>query len=287
MPDLGTETEYVAFQTFCRDFLNGQTYALEVTFAACGNGTAPEWMQQLLERFLTCNVASMAGFAMKQTFDYVHRSARLEKARALVKVLELAQDNIKAINDDIDLRVGQQSMVLATRLPYRLDTVVHGEKMIHTVARAAHLELGTTVNNGREMETLKLNGREYLETTDLTHLMIAVEKLVDSYGDRSNRAAEMSVDLKSLSHAVRVYEQAVELLTVGKITFPRVNAAYLLAVKNGQLDSEEVKARLLELETQVQGLQANSELLPEKTDALQADFDEWLLWWIESLYGLR
>lgn len=271
MPDNGVETEYVAFQTFCRDYLNGQTYALEVVMAHSGKPGAPAWMVELNRDFTTCNVASMAGFAMKQTFDYVHRGRRLIAARDMLSKLE---------------EVSQLAVTFYALDNPRLDSIVEGKKVLHRLADATGLPLGTSVNNNRTMETLKLNGREYLETTTLSHLFTAVEKLVNEYGDRSNRAAEMAVDTKSLSHAVRVYEQALELLTVGKISFPRPNVGYLLNVKQGNLDAEEVKARLLELETLVADAQKGSTLLPVKTPELDAQFEVWLLGWLRKLYNL-
>jgi len=282
MPDGGFETEYVPLQTFCRDFLGGQTYALECAFAHLQqvNPPAPQpffWVQELVNRFLTCNVSSMAGFAMKQTFDYVHRGVRLDKARRVLAELE----ELSRFAQDV-------AGLEWPRLDTELDLVGGGpRKVIHLMMDRADCELGTTVNNNRTMLTLKLNGREYLETTTLSHLYTAVEKLVASYGHRSQAAAEVAVDLKSLSHAVRVYEQALELLTVGKLTFPRVNAPYLLAVKQGKFELEEVKVRLLELEKQVTEAQANSTLLPAKTPELEAKFETWLLELLKLEYGLR
>ena len=268
MPDGGVEVEYVPFQTFCRDFLNGQTYALECAFAHLS--TEPVklyWVKELVEKFLTCNVSSMAGFAKKQTFDYVHRGERLEKARELLVALEVLLHN-RPLYREADLPKGKE---------LRLDTVLFGEKVLHALRHRVGLELGTTVNNGREMETLKLNGRDYLETTTVEHLRAAVQKLVDSYGHRTQAAAEAEVDRKSLMHAVRVFEQALELLQTGRMLFPRPNAEYLLDVKHGNLDLEEVKQRLLELEDQVAVAQESSKLLSVKTLELEAAFDEWLL----------
>ncbi len=277
MPDNGVETEYVPFQTFCRDYLNGQTYALEVVMAHASKPGAPLWMVELNRDFTTCNVASMAGFALKQTFDYVHRGRRLEAARKVLGVLEKHMELLEEL----------ENRAPGSYMKQRLDSVLpDGTKVLHSVARLAGLNLGTSVNNNRTMETLKLNGREYLETTDLKQLQLAVGKLVNEYGDRSNRAAEMAVDHKSLSHAVRVYEQALELLTVGKMSFPRHNVGYLLNVKQGKLDADEVKARLLELEELVAEAQKSSALLPAKTPELEARFEVWLLNWLRQLYDL-
>jgi len=272
MPDGGVETEYVPFQVFTQDYLNGQTYALEVAQALYEKG--PAWLRELVQNFTTCNVSSMAGFAMKQTFDYVHRGVRLEKAR-------LIKDTLVAMDDEL---------LEAERDPkktYRLDSDFRGRKFLHVLAERAGAELGETINNGRVMQTLKLNGRDYLETTTTQHMLGAVEKLIASYGHRTAAAAEQEVDLKSLMHAVRVYEQCAELLTVGRISFPRAEREYLLNVKKGNVELEEVKARLLELEELVGQLQKFSRLLPEKTPALQASFDEWLLGKLRELYDLR
>lgn len=275
MPDNGVEVEHVPFQTFCRDFMNGQTYALEVAFACMYKHDTPEWLPELVDQFLTCNVSSMAGFAMKQTFDYVHRGVRLEKARALKTALQRAIEDVDMAN----------ALDKGTMLRYRMDTVLEGEKLLHRLAREAELELGTTVNNGKEMETLKLNGRDYLETTDLQQMLTAVNKLVDSYGHRSQAAAEAAVDRKSLMHAVRVYGQAMELLTTGKLVFPNPEAALLLRVKE-ELPLEQVKEMLLSLEAQLAEAQAKSDLLPAKTPQMEASFDAWLVDWLRKLYRL-
>ena len=276
MPDGGVEVEYVPFQTFCRDFLNGQTYALESAFAHL-NGSAPlSWVEELVEKFLTCNVSSMAGFAMKQTFDYVHRGVRLEKARRLLDALRFWKKTLDDL-EDTDPGVWTKQ---------RLDTVLpEGEKLLHTLAREAGLELGTTVNNGRTMETLKLNGRDYLETTSLSDMVRTAEKLVDSYGHRTQAAAEAEVDRKSLMHAVRVYEQALELLQTGRMLFPRPNAGSLLKVKT-ETPLEEVKQRLLALETALETEMESSKLLPAKTHELEAAFDVWLLKQLRHMYNL-
>ena len=277
MPDGGTEVEFVPFQTFCRDYLDGQTYALEVAQALVVKPCAPTWLKELVVHFTTCNVSSMAGFAMKQTFDHVHRGQRLAAAEKVLDVLGWWSATL----DDLE------SAEPGGWTKKRLDTVMQdGRQLLDHVAEQTGLQLGTTFNNNRVLRTLKLNGREYLETTDLKQLELAVAKLVSSYGHRSTAAKEQEVDLKSLMHAVRVFQQAEELLLHGALTFPRSNAATLLAVKEGKLPLEQVKGQLLQLEERVQQLQEKSALLPQKTPELQQRFDYWLLVWLRKLYEL-
>jgi RNA repair pathway DNA polymerase beta family len=275
MPANGVEVEHIPFQTFCRDFLNGQTYAIEVAHAHW-SGASPVWLNELIEDFSTSNVSSMAGFAVKQTWDYVHRAKRLKQAERLL-------DSISYWSAELDDLAETESDRYAKK---RMDTVLpDGVKVLHSLAADAGAELGETTNNGKVMQTLKLNGRDYLETTSLRDMEVAVAKLVSSYGARTGAAAEKDLDLKSLSHAVRVFEQAKELLQTGRVTFPRPEAAYLLKVKNGEANPEEVKARLVALELEVTRLQDESSL-PKKTPDLEKLFDGWLLLWLRELYWL-
>lgn len=283
MPAEGTEMEFIPLQTFCRDFLNGQTYALEIAFAHLQFAETPHyWVRELVERFLTSNVASMVGFAKKQTMDYVHRGERLNAARKVMAAIKECEQLISA--------------QIASGFPskYRLDQLgfhdansnsTQNWSALDKIAHLTGLEIGSSVNGGRTMRTLKLNGREYLETTELSHLALQLQKVIDAYGERTNQAAGTQVDLKSLSHAVRVYEQAIELLQTETITFPRRNSGELLAIKQGITPLEQVREKLLDLEQRVETAEKLTKI-QKKTPKLEAQFDDWLLELLESCYGL-
>lgn len=278
MPASGVETEYIPIQTFVRDFVQGQTYALEVAYAYLGFGCPKpgpiytsekpvyNFIKELVDKFSTAEVHSMVGFAMKQTFDYVHRGQRLNEAQ---KVFDVLTNAVTMTNATGELR-------LDTRLP-------SGQSILDFIVEKTGLKIGSSVNNKKEMRTLELNGRSYLETTQLSHLINLVDKLINSYGERTSRAAKSDVDYKSLSHAVRVYQQAIELLDTGKITFPRPNAEFLLAVKQGKVDLEEVKALLHSLDEEVQE-KVKSSTIRRRTPELDAAAEEWLLEQLHDLY---
>lgn len=284
MPDGGAETEYIPLQTFVADFVRGQTYAIEVAFGLLAGGpSAPDevskfeysMLEELVEKFSNSNVSGMIGFAVKQTFDYVHRGERLEKARKLYDAIAEIETLSKA---------GKFDNVLPGKL-VRLDTVLDGKKVIDTLSEITGLEKGTTVNNNRTMETLKLNGRNYLETTTLSHLLLAVGQLVASYGQRSAAAAAAAADTKSMSHAVRVYQQAIELLQTGFMVFPRPNAEELIELKTGQMHPERMRELLLQLEVEVAEAEANTSL-PKFSEELIAESQVWLMNKLRVLYLL-
>ena len=97
--------------------------------------------------------------------------------------------------------------------------------------------------------------------------------LFDEYGKRA-LAAERNegVDWKALSHAVRVGRQAIEVLTTGRVTFPRPEAARLLAIKTGQLEYQPVAEEIEKLLADVEGAAAASPLPAEPDYAWVDDF---------------
>lgn len=284
MPADGVENEWIPFQVFVRDFVQGQTYAVEIAYAlyAKFKGTPTStreasWLMELVENFSNSEVYSMVGFAQKQTFDYVKRGQRLNEA---VKVLDVLKRHESL------LRTGGHVVRLDTPLAYCDDAGnVVQSTVLDEVSRVCSLPIGRSVNN-RTMRTLELNGRSYLETTEVEHLCAQVQKLISKYGDRSTAAAETDVDWKSISHAVRVYEQSIELLETGRITFPRKNAARLLEIKSGQVSLDEVKSELSRLDEEVlQKIQAST--VRKKTPELVSAAEQWLLLALRGLYGLR
>lgn len=272
MPDNGTEVEYFPIQTFVRDFVNGQTYALEMAFAILSYGrpqpgiaytsTIGEYLfiEELVEKFANAEVYSMVGFAMKQTFDYVRRGERLNDAK---KVLAAVDEAIALTGDPI------------SRLNHTINEGQGDEFILDRLARLTGLETGMENGGNKPQRCLKLNGRSYLEATTLEHLRNQVQKIVSGFGDRSTAAAEEKVDFKSLSHAVRVYQQSIELLDTGKITFPRPNAEFLLSVKQGKEDLEQVKRLLMALDDEVKEKMETS-TMRKKTPELLAESETWL-----------
>lgn len=293
MPDNGYEAEHTPVQKFVHDFLGGQAYAVETVFAVVQGAHLKHCppvatlgsrrfcafealCHKLAKQYVHRNVNGMVGFAVKQTFDYVRRGERLNAAKHVLDVLKSKVSFYTAADRLTTVR-------LDTPVAYMLGGEMTQETLLDAVLRETGLEAGTTNNQNKTMRTLKLNGREYLETTTLPHLITAVEKLVDQYGDRSTKASETEVDWKSLSHAVRVYEQVIELLQTGFITFPRHNADALLRIKKGEHKLESVKDLLRDLDDNVNELLAES-TLPEVTEEFRSEVDGVLYAWLESQY---
>jgi len=76
-------------------------------------------------------------------------------------------------------------------------------------------------------------------------VMEVLNGLIKDYGHRVKKIENNSiVEWKSIAHAVRSYEQAIELCSTGSITFPRTNTDFLLKIVNGQLPAVDVLQHL-------------------------------------------
>ena len=95
-----------------------------------------------------------------------------------------------------------------------------------------------------------------------------MKKLESKYGSRSEAAAKLDYDYKSLGHAVRLLGQAEEFLNEGKISLPRPNAEYLKTILRGEIDDSNIDWFDMlnkQIDNIKQNLEPNSSL-PEKAN---------------------
>lgn len=258
VPAGGWEAEHIPVQKYFADFLDGQTYAMELTFALLtdpmdnyiGDDVSYENSARLLagERhwsfmklvnalageFMHVNVESMLGFAMKQTFDYVHRAKRLAAALEVRRQVDLAVSMVSTASPRLDTKVQPEGMGELTIMEF--------------VSKGTGLEMRSLMQHEKEVPTLILNGREYMATSPISEFYGAITRLIAKYGERVGSVGEDQVEWKSMAHAVRVYQQALEICRTDMIRYPRTNRAELLAIKNGEVPLEKVKAQLEELD---------------------------------------
>lgn len=94
-------------------------------------------------------------------------------------------------------------------------------------------------------------------------------RIYNEYGNRARLAEQNEgIDWKALMHAVRVAREAEELLTTGKITFPRPEKDLLLQIRQGILPYKQV-AEIIE-----QGLNKIEEAQNKSVLPISPDFDK-------------
>lgn len=276
MPSGGKETEYIPFQKFAKDFFDGETYAIELAFALTHQRNEhSELVNDLVNSFLPTDFQKMLGFANKQVFDLIHKGRRLQKLKEIVQLVDsiiLAAPSPKS----------HDYPVIPTQV--RLDSIFEGKKLLEIISERLGVEIGSTTTGNRTLATLKIHGRDYLETLDVRQFTANLLKLIYNYGHRSEDACTAGIDLKSLVHAVRIYQQVIELRETQSITFPRKNAAELIDMRNGKISVEKIQYQLLTLEHEVSENQPSPQ--PRKKELVD-DFETWLLFTLWKLYGLR
>lgn len=195
--------------------------------------------------FLSRKVDGYVGYCRQQANKYGIRGSRVAAARATKDFFSqwmMTCPNVKVGEFHSQL----QTLVEETEHCSIIDIPngVSGQSLLHFECCNRKVPFTNTVN-----EAFKIYSRVFAE-----------------YGDRAKQAeSNEGIDWKALSHAIRVGEQAIELLQTGQITFPRPNAAYLLKIKQGGVPYKQIADDLDVLLTDVLNASQQS-YLPEVAD---------------------
>ena len=140
------------------------------------------------------------------------------------------------------------------------------------VASTTHVGLvDIEIGDGRRGRHLDLCGRRAPLHASLKAAREMAARLLAEYGARTLFAEhDAGADGRSLSHSVRVGQEAVELLATGRLGFPLAGAGHLLDIRLGRLPAEAVAAEIEQLVAAVQDA-ASASSLPEEPDAEAAE----------------
>jgi hypothetical protein len=270
------DEEFIPIQIFARDFLEGQTYALELAFAVrftdaeqvIHDGRFNTFCAELREKFLTSSMKAMMGYAVNQAELYSDKGERLNAARALWDFL--AGFNIHhpehKLGDYPFFPTGVAP--LAGQYP-------------------EHIQITTYDQNGKgKMEPcIKVLGRILPYTNSFAEATNTVQKLINKFGVRAKAASATNVDWKATMHALRVINEGVEILTTKNLVLPYEPAwvRVLLLIKDGKMPYEVVRMMIEATMKHLTELEATS-TLPKLTHELRQQQDEWLLTWLKEFY---
>lgn len=238
------DDESFTLQKYLALAAQGQTVAVDMLFAPswCWVGEPdPIWLEVVANRsrLLTSQSASFVGYCRTQANKYGIRGSRVAAARAALKLLAgsiTPSAKLSVLEPSIRALCAEQQHMEVTNIPSQAGTdVLHWE----------------------------VCGRKMPFTASIKSAHDIVARIVAEYGHRALAAEQnQGVDWKALSHAVRIAQQAIELLTTGDVVFPRANAAHLLAIKTGQLEYQPVADEIDQLLIEVEAAAAASTLPP-------------------------
>lgn len=287
-----TETEYLPLQVFFDDFFNGQTYALEVAFAVVQglhevpgvNGEKDNrfayqqrMMTELVDRFLTSNVKKMVGYAVAQSRMYGLKTERYTSLKEFLDTVYMYFD--KTMFSELSVETKMRHT--------RLNSDVH-ELLLRTVLTLPHVKEVQVFNARGGKETspgLEVAGKQFPLTNSWHTVYSSLKGTLTNYGERVKQFDGEGVDWKALSHAMRITEQVLELSRTGTLVFPRPNADFLRAVKNGEVSLDEATAYLDTAFSMVDEAVSKS-VLRERTPELEKEFEAFKLKELKALYGL-
>lgn len=257
-----------------RDFLGGQSYAIELAFNALQNpdDCTPQFYsmcEQLTSRFLTSNVKAMTGYALNQAQKYGIKGTRLNSLMEFARAIETHNVDSKAkLGSSPELC--KQLWELCSEDAHVRFQWYHGPKT--TDASDLQDPAFSVLEKvfGLEISFEEASGR--------------LEKMMSKYGARAYQArAASGSDWKAISHAMRVIDQAIDILDKGKLEFPLPLASFYRDVKQGKYKWEYVSEVLQERLELLENAKDTTKL-PNHTPALVEEFYEWYDDCLEEFY---
>lgn len=289
------DEEFLPVQVFARDFMMGQTYALELAFAVDGTHAQQEFfapsdlfdmnrgdlswvpfyrfVRELRTKFLTSNVKALMGYAVNQASLYSFKGERLNVVRevkALLRMTSSAFAGVK-LGDCMleDKQFAQMMRATAAKYPKYFQETLYD------------------VGDGRMKPCFTLLEKTLPFTDQASHSLRVVEALENRYGTRADSASVDNVDWKATMHALRVVDEGLQLLEKGTVQFP-FQPQYverLLSVKRGEVPLDEVKEELNQKLDRLKTLEETTGL-PKLTQEMKEEFESWLAQWMRRFYNL-
>lgn len=235
-----TDDEAYSLQRYLGLLAEGQTVTIDMLFAPKPLISTPLWNEIRANKdlLLTKKSAAFVGYCRTQANKYGIKGSRVAAAKAAAEgfAKEMETHGPTAKVGDI---MGDRPRIINE----------------HTCV----VEKETTP--GKFETYFECCNRKVGFKNTLKEAAAIYARIYDEYGKRA-RLAETNegVDWKALSHAVRVANEAIELLTTANVTFPLPNAGHILKIKLGQLSYQEVADEIEGLLEQVEKASATSNL---------------------------
>ncbi len=216
--------------------ISGQVFALDMLFApdwAFVEPCSPVWrrVQDMAPHIVPRDPAFALRYCRRQVRKYGGRDSHVSALQHVHALLEAGAQEYGA---------GSRLAVLRSQLEI-------------TVAEYASVSILTPAREAEERQAMfEICGKKFPYSSQISAAMKMIETmLMRATQQTAGMLSDRDIDWKALSHAVRVGHEALELMRCGRITFPRPEAAHLVAIKLGQVSYARVYEEIENLMEQV------------------------------------
>jgi len=231
------DDELYSLQRYLGLLSEGQTVTIDMLFAPRPLITTALWQEIRANKdlLLTKRSAAFVGYCRTQANKYGIKGSRVAAAK----------DAMQFFKNHLD-RLGTTAKLheISDLLPSLADEHTH------------IVELETTTGNTEHF--FDCCNRKVSFGNTIKAAFEIYSRIYDNYGKRAKLAqTNEGIDWKALSHAVRVANEALELLATANVTFPLPNAAHILEIKRGLVPYESVAE---EIEGLLEAIERASEI---------------------------
>lgn len=257
------DVEMFTLHGYLKMVAKGEVVALDMLFAPeeswvdgehLENCVSTEQWQRIAsfakQNLLSKQTTAYIGYCRKQAAKYGIKGSRVSEVRDLLTLLESFPDKKAKLHvyiDEINKHCETKSFT----------EVITSENASTNIG-------GGGVKNPYANMLIDCCNKKCSLTNSVQNGINMYKILFNAYGERALQAeSNENVDWKAMHHAIRACEEAIELLTDHKITFPLTRAEYHRKIKQGLIEYKVVAEELEKLMEQVE-LAAKSSTLPEK-----------------------
>jgi hypothetical protein len=228
-----TDDEMYSLQRYLGLLSEGQTVSIDMLFTPKPLITSPLWEEIRANKdlLLTKRSAAFVGYCRTQANKYGIKGSRVAAAK---EAMEFFKAHFNRLGNTAKL--------------YEIDDLLPAIIGEHTKI----VELETTKGNTEHFVDCCNRKVSFGNTIKAAYEIYS--RIYDNEG----------IDWKALSHAVRIANEAIELLATANVTFPLPNAGHILDIKRGLLPYDDVAS---EIERLLEEVEKASELSTLRDEA--------------------
>jgi RNA repair pathway DNA polymerase beta family len=248
------DNEAYSLQRYLSLLAEGQTVAIDMLFAPEPEIRSALWrrIQANKERLLTKRSAAFVGYCRTQANKYGIKGSRVAAAKSAMNLFELA--------------------ISVNGATAKVGNIIYGEPRIID----EHTSIVVKETTGGNFETYYVCCDRMVGFKNTVKEAASIYRRIhEAYGARARQAeSNEGIDWKALSHAVRVGNEALELLLKHEITFPLPNAKHILDIKQGKIPYKDVAE---EIEGLLEAVENCAKVSSLRDEADQQFIDELVL----------